>query len=123
MTKTYDIIVAGVGAHGSAACWRLAQRGLRVLGLERFDIPNNMGSSHGVHRIIRFAYFEHPDYVPLVQRAYQLWRETERASNRELLRITGGIDSGPREGQIVSGSLLACTTHHLPHEILTAKEL
>jgi sarcosine oxidase len=70
MSKPYDVIVAGVGAMGSAACWRLAQRGVRVLGLERFAIPHRMGSSHGINRIIRLAYFEHPDYVPLLLRAY-----------------------------------------------------
>ena len=123
MNKAYDVIVAGVGAHGSAACWRLASRGLRVLGLERFDIPNTRGSSHGVTRIIRLAYFEHPDYVPLLRRAYELWRETERASGEQLLFITGGVDAGRPDSMIVSGSLLSCRTHALPHEVLDAKEL
>lgn len=121
--KTYDVIVAGVGAHGSAACWRLAQRGLRVLGLERFDIPNNRGSSHGINRIIRLAYFEHPDYVPLLRRAYELWRETERAYGEQLLFITGGVDAGRADSMIVTGSLRSCGTHDLPHEVWTAKEL
>ena len=71
----YDVIVVGVGGMGSAACWQLARRGERVLGLERFDIPHAMGSSHGVNRIIRLAYFEDPSYVPLLRRAYQSWRE------------------------------------------------
>lgn len=75
----YDVIVAGVGAMGSAACFHLARRGKRVLGLERFDIPHAMGSSHGVNRIIRLAYAEGAFCVPLLIRAYELWRELEKA--------------------------------------------
>lgn len=120
---TYDIVVAGVGAHGSAACWRLAQRGLRVLGLERFAIPHDRGSSHGVNRIIRMAYFEDPMYVPLLRRAYELWRDTERQSGEQLLYITGGIDAGPPDGRLVSGSLRSCREHALAHEVLSAREL
>ena len=70
----YDVIVVGVGGMGSAACWQLARRGLRVLGLERFDIPHAFGSSHGLTRIIRLAYHESPAYVPLVRRAIELWQ-------------------------------------------------
>jgi len=121
--QTYDVIVVGVGAHGSAACWRLASRGLRVLGLDRFDIPNTRGSSHGTNRIIRLAYFEHPDYVPLLRRAYELWRETEKAFGEQLLFVTGGVDAGRPDSMIVTGSLRSCSTHNLPHEILSAKEL
>ena len=76
----YDVIVIGVGAMGSAALHHLASRGLRVLGLERYDIPHAMGSSHGVNRIIRLAYFEDPSYVPLLQRSYELWRSLEAIS-------------------------------------------
>ena len=123
MANTYDVIVAGVGAMGSAACWQLARRGFRVLGLERFAIPHNRGSSHGVTRIIRLAYYEHPDYVPLLRRAYELWRETERKSGQQLLFITGGIDAGRPDSRLVTGSLLSCRTHALAHEVLDAKEL
>jgi sarcosine oxidase len=122
MAKTYDVIVAGVGAMGSAACWRLAQRGLRVLGLERFAIPHRMGSSHGVNRIIRLAYFEHPAYVPLLLRAYELWRETERAADEKLLHITRALDVGSPNGRLVSGALESCRKHNLPHEVLDATE-
>ena len=73
----YDAIVIGVGGMGSAAVYELARRGLRVLGLEQHDIPHDRGSSHGVNRIIRLAYWEHPAYVPLLRRAYELWRELE----------------------------------------------
>ncbi|MCB0243026.1 MAG: FAD-dependent oxidoreductase, partial [Anaerolineae bacterium] len=70
MATTYDTIVIGVGAMGSATCYQLARRGRRVLGLEQFDIPHSRGSSHGYTRIIRMAYFEHPAYVPLLRRSY-----------------------------------------------------
>src|SRR5688500_11152639 len=101
----YDTIVVGIGAMGAAACWQLARRGRRVLGLERFDIPNRMGSSHGSTRIIRLGYHEHPSYVPLLRRAYELWVEAERASGERLLYVTGGIDAGLPGGRIVDGSL------------------
>ena len=102
---SYDAIVVGVGGMGSAACWHLARRGRRVLGLERFDIPHAMGSSHGVTRIIRLPYYEDPAYVPLLRRAYALWRELEAASGETLLVITGSIDAGPEDGAIFQGAL------------------
>ncbi len=120
---TYDVIVAGVGAMGSATLWQLARRKKKVLGLERFDIPHAMGSSHGTNRIIRLAYFEHPSYVPLLRRAYELWRETEQRFGEQLLYVTGGIDAGAETSRVVTGSLEACKVHGLAHEILSAKEL
>ena len=72
--SAYDTIVIGIGGMGSATAYHLARRGQRVLGLERFDIPHRMGSSHGINRIIRLAYFESPAYVPLLRRAYQNWK-------------------------------------------------
>jgi sarcosine oxidase len=119
----YDVIVIGLGGMGSAAAYHLARRGARVLGLEQFTIPHEFGSSHGESRIIRLAYAEHPSYVPLLRRAYELWRELEATTHQDLLTITGGIDAGPPESAIVRGSLLACDTHQLPHELLTAAEL
>src|SRR5213076_3099202 len=89
--ERFDVIVAGVGAHGSAAVMELARRGARVLGLERSSIPNGRGSSHGVNRIIRLAYAEDPRYVPLLRRAYELWRDLERVAGEPLLFITGGV--------------------------------
>ena len=69
----FDVAIVGLGATGSAAAWHLAERGLRVLGIDRHTPPHHYGSSHGHARIIREAYFEHPQYVPMVQRAYALW--------------------------------------------------
>ena len=118
----FDVIVAGVGAMGSQACWHLARRGQRVLGLDRYDIPNAMGSSHGVNRIIRLAYFEHPSYVPVLQRAYALWRETERLAGEQLLYITGSLDIGPKGSPVITGSLESCRQHALSHELLSASD-
>jgi sarcosine oxidase len=119
----YDAIVIGVGAMGSASVYHLTRRGLRVLGLERFDIPHDRGSSHGTNRIIRLAYWEHPSYVPLLRRAYELWRELEHLTGERLLVITGSIDAGPQDSPTVRGSLLSCKLHHLAHETLDAREL
>lgn len=119
----FDTIVVGIGGMGSATLWQLARRGQRVLGLERFDLGHAMGSSHGVNRIIRLAYFEHPDYVPLLRRAYELWRETERLAGEQLLFVTGGLDAGLENGRVVQGSLTACREHDLPHEMLTSAEI
>ena len=76
----YDAIVIGVGGMGSAALYHLARRGWRALGLEQFDVPHEMGSSHGYSRMIRYTLQEHPSYVPLVRRAYELWHQLENAS-------------------------------------------
>jgi sarcosine oxidase len=123
MTTDYDAIVVGVGGMGSATVYQLARRGARVLGLEQFDVAHDRGSSHGVNRIIRLAYMEHPSYVPLLRRAYELWREIERVAGEQLLFITGSIDAGPADGEIVRGSVLSCELHQLQHEVLDATVL
>src|SRR6266576_3348035 len=91
----YDIIVIGLGAMGAAACHHLAHRnGVRVLGLEQFSIVHGLGSSLGHTRMIRLAYYEHPDYVPLLRRAYQLWDQLEAESGEKILYRTGGVYMG-----------------------------
>src|ERR1043166_1714970 len=122
-SMTYDLIVIGVGGMGSATVYHAARRGLGVLGLEQFDIPHALGSSHRVNRIIRLAYYEHPSYVPLLRRAYELWRELENRAGERLLIVTGSIDAGRADSPTVQGSLLSCDEHHLPHERLDAAEL
>jgi sarcosine oxidase len=122
-TEHYDVIVVGVGAMGSATCHHLARRGKHVLGLERFDIPHAMGSSHGVNRIIRLAYYEDPRYVPLLRRAYALWRELETGCGEQLLSLTGSIDASAADGDVFHGSLRSCELHDLPHEILSSAQL
>lgn len=108
---------------GSATAWQLARRGRRVLGLEQFTPAHDRGSSHGRTRVIRQAYFEHPSYVPLLLRAYELWHETERESGRELLTLCGGLMMGRPDSEVVSGSLRSAREHGLPHELLDAREI
>ncbi len=96
MSDHFDAIVIGAGAMGSAALYHLAKRGRHVLGLDQYDIPNELGSSHGQTRIIRLAYSEGESYVPLLFRSYELWHELERESNQLLLRTTGSVDCRSR---------------------------
>src|SRR6202158_6304826 len=102
---TYDAIIVGLGAMGSAAAYQLTRRGLRVLGLDAFPEGHTLGSSHGETRIIRMAYWEHPNYVPLLRRAYELWDQTEKDASTRLLHLTGGVFIGRRDGSLVAGSL------------------
>ena len=121
--ELWDAIVVGVGAMGAAACWRLARRGARVLGLEQFAVGHDLGSSGGRTRLIRLAYFEHSDYVPLLRRAYALWDELDAATGRPVLRRTGALYAGPADGVLVAGSLAAAKEHALPHERLDGLEI
>jgi sarcosine oxidase len=119
---SYDVIVLGIGGYGSAACYHAARRGATVLGLEQFTPAHDRGSSHGETRIIRQAYFEHADYVPLLLRAYELWRDLEHETGRQLLTPAGLVISGPPELTAVSGTKRAARQHGLPLEELTAAE-
>ena len=122
-SQHYDAIVIGLGGMGSATLYELAKRGKRVLGIEQFGIAHELGSSHGVTRIIRLAYHEHPSYVPLMRRAYELWRDLEAKTEEQILHITGSIDAGPPDGSNFNGSLLSCEEHDLPHDVLTSAEV
>jgi sarcosine oxidase len=113
-----DVIVVGLGADGSAAAAHLAARGNAVIGIEAFARGNTLGSSGGLTRVIRLAYYEHPAYVPLLRRAWVLWRELEKAVGQELLRQVGGLCIGPRDGRLVSGSSRSAVEHGLEHELL-----
>ena len=119
----FDVVVCGLGVMGSATAYMLARRGQRVLGLDRFTPGHDRGSSHGETRIIRLSYFEHPSYVPLLRRAYELWRELEQAAGRQFLHITGIAEIGPPDGALVTGTLASARLHGLAHEIVTASEL
>ncbi len=119
----YDVIVVGLGSMGSAACWHLARRGLRVLGLERHALVHEFGAHHGRARMIRQAYFEHPDYVPLIRRAYHNWDELGEVSGQQSLYRTGGLYLGPPDGIIVAGSLVAARQHQLDFEMLDREAL
>jgi sarcosine oxidase len=123
VTKPYDVIVTGLGGMGSATAWQLARRGMRVLGLERFDIPHSHGSSHGINRIIRLAYFEDPAYVPLLRRAYELWREAEQLAGEQLLYVTGYLDVGLPGSKIIEGARESCRLHNIHNTELSAAQV
>jgi sarcosine oxidase len=122
-SRPYNAIVIGLGAMGSATLFHLAKRGSRVAGFEQFQPAHAFGSSHGDSRIIRETYFEHPLYVPLVQRAHELWRELEEASGKRLMTINGGLMIGPRDGAVITGTLRSAREHALPHAVLSAAEV
>ena len=108
---------------GTAAAAHLAARGRRVRVLEQFSLAHDRGSSHGLTRIIRLAYFEHPSYVPLLRRAFELWRDLETRSGEALLHVTGGLDIGAEGSEVFEGSRRSCVEHDLRHEILTGRAL
>jgi sarcosine oxidase len=119
----YDAIVLGIGGIGSAALYELARRGVRALGIDRFTPPHDRGSSHGQTRIIRQAYFEHPDYVPLVLESYRLWHELENQVARRLFFETGLLQVGPENVVVVPGVLRAAAEHGLDVESLSPAEV
>ena len=114
----YDCIVVGIGGMGSATLFELRRRGKNVLGIEQFDLANELGSSHGSTRIIRLAYYEHPSYVPMMKRGYELWGDLQQLSKKKLLHTTGSIDIGPPESIVFKGSKESCELHNLPYEVL-----
>lgn len=120
---THDVAIAGLGAMGSAAAYVLAARGRRVIGFDRFKPPHANGSSHGKTRMIREAYFERPQYVPLVQRAYECWQDLERRSGQHLLMLCGGLAIGPRGARTPEGARASAEVHGLTIDLLTAREL
>ena len=121
--KSFDVIVVGLGGMGSATAYHLAKRGTKTLGLERFQLNHVNGSSHGRTRIIRAIYYEHSSYMPLLKRAYPLWRELQSEYGKELLLQTGGLMIGPREGKLVSNVIDNAEAHKLPYELLSRNEV
>jgi sarcosine oxidase len=109
----YDVIVIGCGGVGSAALYHLASRGYRALAIDRFPPGHDRGSSHGETRVIRQAYFEHPDYVPMLQRAYQLWEELGNEVGSPLFHKTGVLQLGPERGEVIAGVLESARLHGL----------
>jgi sarcosine oxidase len=121
--ERFDVIVAGLGAMGSATAFHLALRGSRVLGLDRYAPGHTLGSSHGESRIIRELYFEHPSYVPLLHRAYELWWELGSRTGQPLFHETQGLMIGLPDGKLVTGARLSGDTYDLPYEILSPVEV
>jgi sarcosine oxidase len=122
VSSSYDVIVIGLGAMGSATAYQLAKRGTRVLGLEQFTSAHELGSSGGITRIIRLAYFEHPSYVPLLRAAWELWPQLEREAGDHLLEVTGGLYIGRRGSDVLDGALLSAQQHGLAHDLVDADE-
>ncbi|HMP77966.1 MAG TPA: N-methyl-L-tryptophan oxidase [Pirellulaceae bacterium] len=123
MSTDYDLIVCGVGGIGSAALYAAARAGLRVIGVEQFGYAHDRGSSHGQTRIIRTAYFEHPDYVPLAQQSWQQWELIQSQCEQPLMRRTGLIQIGPSESSIIQGVRASADQHRLPVSHLTADDI
>lgn len=123
MPQSFDVIVLGVGGMGSAACFELARRGLRVLGLEQFKLVHDRGSSHGHTRIIRTAYAEHPGYVPLAKRAFERWYDLEQLSGKHLLTDCPCLNAGPPGSEHVEGVRASVRTHDLAAEEVTGGEI
>ena len=122
ITEHYDVAVLGLGGIGSAALYHLAKQGASVCGIERFGMAHDLGSSHGGTRIIRKAYFEHPDYIPLLNRTYELWRELEETSGITLFEQSGLLLSGLEDSPVLQGLKKCYAEHDLPHDKITAEE-
>ena len=122
MKKIYDVIVIGIGSMGSAACYYAASKGATVLGLDQFSVPNQRSSHAGYSRIIRMAYFEHPNYVPLLQHAYRNWATIEKESNQDLFHKTGLIYFGKEDSQLIQGVRNSASKYNLNIHELTVQE-
>ena len=116
--RNYDVVVVGLGAMGSSALYALAQRGCKVIGIDRFEPGHHLGSSFGESRIIRMAYYEDPVYVPLLRLAYKAWERLESLTGEHILTITGILEAGIEAAALVEGSLRSAREHDIPHEVL-----
>lgn len=123
MSIHVDYLVLGLGGMGSSALYHLARRGLNVLGIEQFGVSHDRGSSHGETRIIRKAYFEHPNYIPLLERAYELWRELEQASGKQLFIPCGLMVAGLPNGQVIQGVHEASRLYNVAVERVSSKDV
>jgi sarcosine oxidase len=121
--ERYDAIVLGVGGVGSAALYHLAKRGVRALGIDRFNPPHDRGSTHGHTRVIRQAYYEHPDYVPLLRESYVEWFALESHVGRKLFHQIGLLEAGPADGVVVPNVLRAAAQYRIPVESLDAASI
>jgi sarcosine oxidase len=121
--KRYDVIVVGIGGVGSAALYHLARRGVRAIGIDRFSPPHDRGSTHGHTRVIRQAYYEHPNYVPLLRESYREWFDLESHVGRKLFYQIGLLEMGPADGVVVPNVLSAAHEYEIPVESLKAMEV
>src|ERR1041385_5302312 len=110
----FDVIIIGLGSMGSSACYHLAAKGQKVLGLDQFDIPHENGAHGGQSRIIRKAYFEHPDYVPLLEYAYHNWKELEKTIHTQLYWKTGLAYFGNPDHIMMRGVKRSSSLYNIP---------
>jgi sarcosine oxidase len=120
--SAYDVVVVGLGGMGSAAAAHLARRGKRVLGLDQFQLGHDLGASTGKTRIIRKAYFEGPEYVPLLIRAYELWRELEINTGATLLDLVGVLMVGAGDGAVLNGARRSMEAYGVEMRELSSRE-
>lgn len=130
MAERFDVIVVGLGAAGSSAVYQLAKRGSKVLGIDQYDPPHTLGSTHGETRITRQAIGEGDHYTPLSLRSYEIFREIEKQTGDILLTITGGlmISSSVSTGvnqvsNFFETTLAAAKKYSIPHDVLSAAEM
>src|SRR6516225_9124072 len=121
--KNFDVIVIGIGSMGSSTCYYLAEQGVKVLGLEQFDIPNELSSHAGQSRIIRKAYFEHPAYVPLQEKAYQNWKHLEDITGTQVYYKTGLLYFGKSDHVLMKGVHESAGQYNIKLDTLSAKDL
>jgi len=110
----YDVIVLGVGSMGASACYNLAKRGIKVLGLEQFDIPHELGSHAGQSRIIRKAYGEGSSYVPLLERAYKNWQALEEETGSQVYFKTGLAYFGTADDPFINTVIGSSEAYKIP---------
>lgn len=120
--QKYDVIVVGVGSMGAATCYSLAARGVKVLGLEQFNLVHENGSHAGKSRMVRKAYFEHPDYVPLLDMVYSLWSDLEEKTGKKLFHKTGLFYAGPKHHELLEGVKLSSKKYQIPINKLNETE-
>jgi len=123
MKQQYDVIVVGVGSMGAAACYHLARRGAKVLGLEQFSVAHDRGAHHGQSRVIRLAYYPFAEYIPLLRRAYELWEELENETEECLFQITGGAFMGPAESQLIRRAIDVSLEQETAYELWDEAQL
>lgn len=119
----FDAIVVGLGAMGASAVASLAARGASVLGIDRFPFGHGQGSTHGESRLTRLAYFEHPDYVPLLKKSHQLWRRLENASSRLIFEETGLLYFGRASSRVLGGVRKSAELYQIPISNLTPQQV
>ena len=118
-----DVIVVGLGAMGSASCFQLAARGVSVIGVDQYEPPHPYGSTHGETRVTRVAMGEGPEYVPLVRRAHELWRELEREADVQLLTQPGGVVLAHPDSVFLNKTRASARQYQIPHEDLSNAEV